>query len=142
MIDEIYARARYRDPLLIRMDYYRGYFYYILSLGTHPTAYVQLDNEKNKLYGKTMEELDYIQCHGDITYSESYLISEYMAKGDNRYFVKDSWVIGWDYNHAGDFDGGRYCDIQCKKWTVNEIVDECKCVIEQIIEINGCEGCL
>ena len=66
---------------------------------------------------------------------------DYYTWCDNfvKYIDKKGWFIGWDYAHFGDY-------IDCgdaalnnmfpndKKWTTEEIVEECKNVIDQIVE--------
>ncbi len=60
-----------------------GLLYYILSLGTHPTAYIRLP-KKHKLYGKGLEEVGTdIDVHFGITYSE------------NGLYVEDQTIKGW-----------------------------------------------
>lgn len=116
---EIIYTNRRHHPELIGAGNYKNFDYYIYSFGTHPCAYVDVGNT-------SLDHVDYydinIQCHGGLTYSE-----ETLHDLDTR-----SWFIGWDYAHygdrLGDFFGG-------KKWTVKEITEECKSVIEQVIKI-------
>lgn len=119
---------------------HKNYNYYILNLGTHPTAYIEIP-KGTKLYGKDYHEI-YDICdidvHGGLTYSASDLIGE----KDN------SWFIGWDYAHVGDYMG-YYADMKewglnsinlladDKKWTTEEIIEECKSAIEQIIDLES-----
>ncbi len=122
---------------LLYQETYKGYNYYIMNLGTHPTAYIEIPKE-NELYGKNhndIYDICDIDVHGGLTYSASDLIG---AK-DN------SWFIGWDYAHAGDYMG-YYSDMKewdlnsinlladDKKWTTEEIIEECKSGINQIIK--------
>lgn len=113
---------------LLYKEKYKGYNYYILNLGTHPTAYVEIP-KKHELYGKHYDDID-INVHGGLTYSD-----------DELMLVKsESWFIGWDYAHAGDYVG-YYVDFlynevlkREKKWTTKEIIKDCENVIDQIIE--------
>lgn len=105
-----------RKVEILEKGYYMGLLYYILNLGTHPTAYIRVPKD-NKLYGKEIEQID-INVHGGITYSEEGL---YIKDGQ----VIEGWFIGWDYGHYGDYLGfeetyrtGR------KKWTTEEIKRE------------------
>lgn len=86
---------------------YKGYHYYILNLGTHPTAYVEI-TKGNKLFGKTYNEIYEddidIEVHGGLTYSRDYMF------------------LGKDTK---------------KEWTTEEIIEECKSVIEQIMKANN-----
>lgn len=131
-----YAERRYREPICLVDDYYEDYRYIILNLGTHPTAYVVLD-EDNKLFGKNYDELGCISVHGGLTYSENYLVREHYSNHDHNYYVRDKWVLGWDYAHAYDYTG-HYSQIEgigeFKKWATSEIVEECKNVIRQLKE--------
>lgn len=129
---------------LLHNDIYKGYHYYILNLGTHPTAYVELPKE-SKLFGKGYNDIydsgiD-IEVHGGLTYSSSEL------RTGVRTHMTDSWFIGWDYAHAGDYMG--YFDefeelgiftinslSDTKKWTTEEIIEECKTAIDQLVSID------
>ncbi len=106
---------------------YMGYHFYILNLGTHPTAYIEIPRE-SKLFGKDYDEID-LDVHGGLTYADS----------DLREVKENSWFIGWDYAHLGDYCGydvrwkGTELDSEeDKKWTTEEIFDDVVNVIEQI----------
>ncbi len=110
---------------------YKGYEFYILNLGTHPTAYVNVKNNV-LLNKKNYDDID-INVHGGLTYSEDHLWIE------NKKEIK-GWFIGWDYAHAGDFSG-YYFNFNNfistlklnKQWTTEEIYEDVKSVIEQCI---------
>ncbi|MCI8618152.1 MAG: hypothetical protein HFJ60_08000 [Clostridia bacterium] len=109
-----------RTVEILETGYYMGLLYYILSLGTHPTAYIRVPKD-NKFYGKEIEQIE-INVHGGITYSEEGL---YIKNGQ----VIDGWFIGWDYGHYGDYLGfeEKYpqpCRTGGKKWTTAEIKRE------------------
>jgi len=73
-----------------------------------------------------------VDCHCGLTYASSTLrISQFETLS--------GFFIGWDYAHCFDFMGynldPRFSDCQLtdeKKWTTEEIVAECKTVIEQL----------
>lgn len=122
-IQEILLEGRVKD-----------YPFYILNLGTHPTAYIEIPVD-SELFGKGYNEiyemgLD-LEVHGGLTYSNNYLSG-----------IKDnSWFIGWDYAHAGDYVGydvnfSEFTDTEKKKWTTEEIYNEVCCAIDQIIDFN------
>ena len=124
-----YGKER-RTELLCK-DKYKNYNYYVLNLGTHPTAYIEILKE-NKLYRKSYNEIYEIGCdidiHGGLTYSDNELMG---VKSEN-------WFIGWDYAHCGDYCGYEECMPKSirtygKKWTTEEIIEECKNAIDQII---------
>lgn len=105
-----------------------GYNYYILNLGTHPTAYVEIP-KNNKYYFKDYDEID-IDVHGGLTYSKNYL-----RLGNQK--IINGWFIGWDYAHFDDFTGYelnfpiefRMCG---KKWTTEEIQADVYSVCQQL----------
>lgn len=110
-----------------------GYQYYILNLGTHPTAYVEIPNT-HSCYKKRYDEID-IDVHGGLTYSKDYL---YIPENEN---LKNSWFIGWDYAHAGDYFGYNenfllyLQERNNKKWTTKEIQQDVYSVCEQLKEM-------
>lgn len=102
---------------------YRGYEYFICDLGTHPTAYVKVP-KNNKAFGKDYFDLD-IVVHGDLTYSSNELKFY-------KYSGKYNWFIGWDYAHFGDYTLFATFEND-KKYTLDEIIEDCKSVINQLI---------
>lgn len=130
-----YGKER-RTELLCK-DKYKNYNYYVLNLGTHPTAYIEIPKE-NKLYRKSYNEIYKIGCdidvNGGLTYSDNELMG---VKSEN-------WFIGWDYAHCGDYCGyEEYMPESIrtygKKWTTEEIIEECKNAIDQIIDFESKE---
>lgn len=108
-----------------------GYNYYILNLGTHPTAYVEVPKD-HKYYLKNCDEID-IDVHGGLTYSNNYLIVE----GEK---ITNCWFIGWDYAHFGDFIGYELnypikFRTNGKKWTTKEIQKDVYEVCKQLIKV-------
>lgn len=113
---------------------YYGYQFYILNLGTHPTAYIEIPRE-SKLFGKGYGEIYdmgiNIDVHGGLTYADD----------DLETIKENTWFIGWDYAHCGDYAG--YYDLmpnplfrskELKKWTTEEIFEDVANAIEQIRE--------
>ena len=130
-----YGKER-RTELLCKGKY-KNYNYYVLNLGTHPTAYIEIPKE-NKLYRKSYDEIYKIGCdidvHGGLTYSDNELMG---VKSEN-------WFIGWDYAHCGDYCGYEESMPESirtygKKWTTEEIIEECKNAIDQIIDFESKE---
>ena len=69
-------------------------------------------------------------CMVGLTYSEDYLTG----------IKENSWFIGWDYGHFGDYMGYQVklpvdFSMYDKKWTTEEIFEEVKDVINQIIDM-------
>ena len=110
--------------------YCLGLLYYIMNLGTHPTAYIRIP-EGHKDYKKDYDDID-LSVHGGLTYARNYLwISE------NQKI--DGWFVGWDYAHYGDYAGyeEKFPDelkTGGKKWTTEEILKEVKEACYQLVK--------
>ena len=65
---EMKYSSSYKEELLDSGEY-KGFKYYIISLGWHPCAYVEIPIE-NEAYGCTYQcyPVNSIQCHGGIRY--------------------------------------------------------------------------
>ncbi len=108
-----------------------NYNYYILNLGTHPTAYVEIPFS-HSWYGKDYDEIN-IVVHGGLTYS------------NDRLFISETnelkgWFIGWDYDHYDDYAGYEEMIPKefrngGKKWTTEEIQKDVYAVCKQIEEL-------
>lgn len=121
----IYNKNRPGSAEQIAGGTYKNFDYYVLNLKTHPTAYIDVTN--SPLNGCD-ENID-ISCHGGITWCDNFV----------KYIDKKGWFIGWDYAHYGDYTDYGYAAVNNmfpndKKWTTEEIVEECKNVINQIVE--------
>lgn len=124
MKEMIYSAKRLNPPEMLADGEYNGFHFFVLSLGTHPCAYI--DVTETDLNGKDYADID-ISCHFGLTYSREYLNT----------VDKKGWFIGWDYAHYCDFAGYELempIGIRTggKKWTTAEIVNECKQVIDQL----------
>ena len=137
MKEEKFAEMEYtpnRKRTLLAQGTYNGLNYYVLSLGTHPCAYVECD--KNHIVDD--DHIYDIDCHGGITYNEKILILP-----DKR--LESIQFIGWDYAHCDDYAGYEVNfpeDIRVGgyKWTTDEIITECRNVIDQVVNFNLQEG--
>ena len=115
----IYSEMEYLKEAvfdILAMGEYRGHRYVVISYGYHPCAYVSMPKGRAILTSG-------IVCHGGITYVNKDL--EGIPSDEN------TWWIGWDYAHHGDYSGLLWL-MGGKKWTTKEIVEECERVIEQI----------
>ena len=124
MKEMIYSATRINPPEMLADGEYKGFHFYVLNLGTHPCAY--LDVTGSDLNGIHYTDIN-IECHCGLTYSGDYLLT----------VDKKGWFIGWDYAHCCDFSGYElempiYIRTNGKKWTTYEIINECKQVIDQI----------
>lgn len=126
MKDMIYNINKERE--ILDTGRYKGFNYYIINLGTHPVAYIEIP-KGHKLYGKGYEEID-LNVHGGLTYADKYLWITESSK-------KEGWFIGWDYAHCGDYTGyeemyPKKYRTGGKKWTTEEILEEVKEGIDEI----------
>lgn len=124
---EMIYQAKNKREILFRGKY-KNYDFYIINLGTHPTAYIDVKNTKYQY--RHCDNIE-ILVHGGLTYSEDHL-----NIGDE---VVSGWFIGWDYAHYNDYFG--YEEVlpfklrtNGKKWTTKEIFEDVKSVIEQLIK--------
>ena len=129
MIEENKNNPLYGDETrMILTSDYKGWTYSIITFGTHPCAYV--DVKDTMFDGKFYADIP-IECHGGLTYSADYL----PITNDK------GWFIGWDYAHLGDLFYSQYnidmgvIDIVSKEWTIDEVEEECKNVIDQLIKL-------
>lgn len=118
------------DRQWLEHNTYKNYEYVVMSLGTHPTAYIGIP-KGHRLYGLDIQDID-IDCHGGCTYSQNRIL-----KDDGSSYSNDKWWIGWDYAHLYDylgwFDGNPdFVDDYRKHWTTKEIVWEVEAVIDSI----------
>ena len=121
----VYQAKRLTPPEQIARGTYKGLDYYVLNLGTHPCAYIDVTD--TSLHDIEYEEIDII-VHGGLTYSRPFLAT----------VDKTGWFIGWDYGHYGDFTGADMMfppELQFggKQWTTEEIVIHCEDVINRMI---------
>lgn len=111
-----------------------GVKFYICSInGTHPTAYLRIPKNKPLWYVDYGDCDEYIDVHGGFTYARSHLLG---VENDD-----ESWFIGWDYAHHGDFAGyylrtpNDYLATHCHKWTTDEIIEECEKACEEVAKL-------
>lgn len=117
---------------ILKEGTYEGYHYLILSLGSHPCAYVELP-KNHKYYGLNYDEIP-IECHGGLTYSD--LEGVIFPKTNENH--RDGFWIGWDYAHLGDCYYSMLMPASSsvgKRWTTEEIFKEVKEVIKQLKEV-------
>ncbi|WP_417136675.1 hypothetical protein [Ruminococcus bromii] len=137
----IYTPNRNNKGEILAAGDYKNFKYYVVSVGTHPCAYVDVSN--TSLANKDYCEND-IDCHGGLTYGRDYLSALDTEKTNGK------WYIGWDYAHYGDYMPNSYISMSGvhinmfgvyeeweKRWTTEEIVAECKNVINQIVDKEG-----
>ena len=117
------------NPLILDSGKHQGYNYWVISYGTHPCAYVELP-KGHIYYGKCNgDAFDLpIDVHGGITYGNY---------GLHNIVEQDKFLLGWDYNHYGDYscmNSSMFFDMGDvgKMWSTEEILEDVKKVIEQL----------
>lgn len=103
---------------ILALGEFDNYEYKIVSMGTHPCAYVKLPAD-NIYYRHSYRNIP-IYVHGGLTYSKK---------------EKDGFWIGWDYMQCGDYTYWNQSDDN-KKWSVDEIFEDVKSAISQLKQIN------
>lgn len=132
MKEMIYQKDRKRELLDSGICF--GYKYYILNLGTHPTAYINIP-KNHSLYNKDYDEIYGIcdlEVHGGLNFFERGL---WISENEKI----EGWFIGWDYAHYGDYLGyeemfPEHIRVEGKKWTTKEIREEIYNVCKQLKE--------
>lgn len=114
----VIAEGRYRDlPFIV-----------VNSMHKWLCAYINV--APTKLNGST--DVDF-GCHGGVTYR-----NESLLRRDEK-----GWWIGWDYAHWGDYipslSKGLF-DYFRRKWTTEEVVEECLNVIDAVWDYDTKEG--
>lgn len=124
MFKEMVYQKERCDGFVLADGIYKDHRYIVKSLGTHPTAYVQLNDddpmciESIRYAHNNPEEFTYdsfpIECHGGLTYYEDQLYV------DNHDILQGHWV-GWDYAHCEDYCGYDYDNpyYHTKKWSMS-----------------------
>lgn len=115
-------------PEILDEGHYKQYHYAIVSLGSHPCAYVELP-ENHQFYEKFYDDIP-IECHGGLTYSGRGLLPS-----EHPEHKKGYW-IGWDYAHYTDYTFYSSITFQGRTWSTEEILSEVKQVIDQLCEMD------
>lgn len=124
------------EGFVIASGEHEGFKFFIKDInGKHPTAYVCVP-KGHPLYRCEQDYnnpiYDCLDVWGGVTYADDVLLGAEIPK--------DSWVIGWDYAHAGDFCGS-YLDRSdewyegLRKHTTDEIINECERVCNKLKEM-------
>lgn len=126
--------ARSRNCKILYKGECKEHKFAIISLGTHPCAYVENKLDITDYYD---DKLNDVQVHGRFTYC---------GRCYWDYIATEESYLGWDYANDGDF---TVIDIFCtesklctegKQWTTEEIYDEVQHVIDQLIVLEHKEN--
>lgn len=117
-----------KSPEILHEEDIGGYKILIISMYSHPCAYIGFPKE-HSLSGVSYSELGdsgiYGVVNGGFTYSGK-------ANKELEKDFGDMWFIGWDYCHSEDYT--IYWN-EGKKWTTQEIYKECLEQLEQFKKI-------
>lgn len=127
MKEMVYSRNRSMEVLYSGI--YEGHKFAIISLGTHPTAYVECKLGNCSSYNDN--RLDNVK----VPFGFTFLGCPYWSSESDLF-------LGWDYAHFCDFAGYEMSfperlRTNGKKWTTAEIFEEVKSVIEQLKEVES-----
>jgi hypothetical protein len=113
-------------------DTYKGVRYIITDNKIHPCAYVMCSEDFLKRHVGDYNDICEIITHGGITYTGK--VSDLLGLENYQGFC-----FGWDYGHFSDWAGYRddaeNIAMSAKKWTVDEIIAQCKDVIDQYLKM-------
>lgn len=129
--DMIYSSKRLSPAHILLLGLHKDYNFFILNLGTHPTAYVRVP-ETHPFYLKHYDDCSPTSPNSlnqIFTFSDS---SANFAKYLDQP-IPDGWYLGWDYCTINDYS---YFNPNGKKWTTEEILKDCDAVIEYLISKN------
>lgn len=115
---------------ILAIGEHAGVKFYVCNInGMHPTAYLRIPKGM-PLHGIDYTEADeLIKVHCGFTYSRDGLCG--VENND------ESWFLGWDYGHCGDFAGYYLRDNSFRnyhKWTTEEIISECVSACEELVK--------
>lgn len=114
----------YSNKLKLEVLYqgnYKGYKFVILNRGYYPTAYVENKLGITDIFDERINSVD-VHC------SFSYCGDAYWDKEDKTSY------LGWDYGHICDYNGCLPFTLN-KLYTTEEIYEEVKSVIDQLIQL-------
>lgn len=128
------------EPEIFAYNMYKGMEYYVVSDGNYPCAYVVCDKKflDDHVQDYEFDEIQGVHVHGGITFIGQ---MGKLKAFKNHPELKDKYCIGWDYGHSGDWEG--YYSFESNrgtcKYTTKKIVHDCKCAIDDILDIKDFE---
>lgn len=134
MKDMIYRSGKEAKREVLDSGDYRGFKFYAINVGNHPCGYVEVPESSwaHTVKSYDDERLDEINVHGGFSFCKGRLFLQ-----DKDLFAKGQF-LGWDYAHFGDYtkyDNFDSPELGTRRYTTEEIVAECKSVIDQIIAV-------
>ncbi|MBO5476224.1 MAG: hypothetical protein J6A15_00535 [Clostridia bacterium] len=134
MKEMIYENERGKPSIILNQGFYKNYEYIVLSLHSHPCAYVCIP--PNHPFSKKSSDDIHLYCHGGVTFANDKIsnVLEYSEKYkcEVKTTIRRNWIIGWDYAHLGDYVAYIPFFEDDKKYTTKKMTEECKFVIDQL----------
>lgn len=131
-IDRVLSEMEYGGrSKVLALGIYKGFQYVVRNTrGSHPCGYVNISGYESSLRDESYNLTEYeserygwIDCHGGVTFAGTAI----------RPYAGGYWV-GWDYGHYRDYIPADSFFSQGQRHTTNEVVCECKHVIDQIVD--------
>lgn len=122
MTDEKIYTGHPGESIILDTGTLDGYRYAIITLGSHPCAYVEVPEGHSYRQGYLESS---VRCHGGITYAETYAPPALGLKGESLW-------LGWDYAHFGDCMALPGYTSPGKRYTLEEIQHEVRDVVAQL----------
>ena len=131
----VYHRTHLSPCQVLCLNKYKKYDYFIVNMGTHPTAYVRIP-KTHQFYQK-----NYDYCNpphgfsgGPFTFGDNASIFQNQLDTE----IPNGYYLGWDYAHLGDWLG-HWSDednirMGHRKYTTSEIITDCQQIIEYLEE--------
>lgn len=133
----IYYPERLEPVEVLYLGKYKKYDFFVLNLGTHPTAYIRIP-KTHPFFGKSYEE-----CSPNEPIIEPLTFSDSSAifKDSLNQKVPDGWYLGIDFAHMGDWLGYWSEEENIKwgnhKYTTAEIAWKCTEIIDYLIQVQN-----
>ena len=121
-----------RIAVIVAEGEYKGVKYVCVNRGIHPCAYVFCTQEFLDKHATEYETIDGICVHGGVSFIGN--ANELLGLEDY-----DHPCFGWDYGHAGDWEGYMSEDENMqfghKKYTTDMLISDCENAIDQYLKV-------
>ena len=121
-----------RIAVIVAEGEYKGVKYVCVNRGIHPCAYVFCTQEFLDKHATEYETIDGICVHGGVSFIGN--ANELLGLEDY-----DHPCFGWDYGHAGDWEGYMSEDENTqfghKKYTTDMLISDCENAIDQYLKV-------
>lgn len=106
---------------------YRSHTWFVVdTFGTHLCGYVTVP------YWMNRKLASHAPCHGGTSFlGLANRLIAFQSKGLDFF---DAYLLGWDYNHAGDYAPSKFClSSSGHRWTTKEVAIEARKVIDWLV---------